>query len=129
MKRSILLFSLRWAVNAFGIWLAVQTFGTGYIDSPEGTTTFIVAGLLFSLVNSFLKPIVVLLSLPFLLLTLGLFMFVINGFIVFVTFKLLPGGDMTFWHAIITGVVLSLVNYILSGLLEVQYTKNQQGES
>lgn len=128
MNRTILLFALRWLVNGFGIWLAVRTFGTGYIDTPEGTTTFIVAGLIFSLVNSLIKPIIVLLSLPFLVLTLGLFMFVINGFVVFITFKLLPGADMTFWHAVITGVILSLVNYILSGLLEVQYTKNQKGE-
>ena len=129
MKRSILMFILRWSVNAFGIWLAVRLFGTGYIDTPEGTTTFIVAGLIFSLVNLLLKPIVVLLSLPLLLITLGLFMFVVNGFIVFITFKLLPGADMTFWYAIITGIVLSLVNYILSGLLEVQYTKNQKGDA
>ena len=123
------MFILRWSVNAFGIWLAVRLFGTGYIDTPEGTTTFIVAGLIFSLVNLLLKPIVVLLSLPLLLITLGLFMFVVNGFIVFITFKLLPGADMTFWYAIITGIVLSLVNYILSGLLEVQYTKNQKGDA
>lgn len=128
MKRVLGLFILRWIFNVFGIWLAVRVFGTGYVDTPEGTAAFVLAGLVFSLVNSFVKPIVVLLSLPLLLVTFGMFMIVINGFIVFLTFTLLPSVDMTFWHAILTGVVMSLVNYILSGLLEVQYTKRQKGD-
>ena len=122
------LFLLRWIVNAAGIWLSVSMLGTGYSDTPEGTTTFIVAGLIFSLINSLIKPIIVLLSLPILVVTLGLFMVVINGIIVFLTFSLLPGLESTFWHAILTGIVLSLANYILSGLLGVQYTKKQKGE-
>lgn len=127
MNRTVGLFVLRWIVNGFGIWLAVRTLGTGYIDTPEGTSTFILAGLVFTIVNSLIKPFVVILSLPILLVSLGLFMFVINGFIVYLTFSLLPSIDITFWHAILTGVVLSIVNYILSGLLEVQYTKKRKG--
>ena len=128
MKRTIGLFVLRWLVNSFGIWLAVMALGTGYSETPEGIATFIIAGLVFSLVNSLIRPIIVILSLPFLLVTLGLFMIVINGMIVYLTFSLLPSIDITFWHAILTSLVMSLVNYILSGLLEVQYTKKQKGE-
>ena len=129
MSRTLGLFILRWAANAFGIWLAVQTFAAGYIQGPQDTGMFIIAGLVFSLVNSFIKPIIIFLSLPLLLLTLGMFMLVINGLVVYITLSLVPSIDMGFWHAILTGVVLSLVNYILSGLLEVQYSKNHKGAS
>lgn len=82
---------------------------------------FLIAGLLFSIVNAFLRPIIIILSLPALLLTLGLFMVIVNGFMVYVALKLAPDFSMTFWHSVLTGLVISLVNYIVSNIVDMEY--------
>lgn len=86
---------------------------------------FLVAGLIFSIVNSIIKPIVVILSLPAILLTLGLFTFVVNGTMVYLSLLMTPGLSMTFLNSILTGMVLSLVNYIVSSALELRYDKSK----
>lgn len=129
MKKQFTVFLLRWLLNSFGLWIAVQLFGTGYSDSQinESAWVFLLAGLIFSVVNAILKPIIVILSLPAILLTLGLFTFIVNGFMVYISLALAPGLRMTFLYSIITGIVLSLVNYIVSSLVELR-RESLQGE-
>ena len=123
MKRQFIVFLLRWLLNSFGLWLAVRLFGTGY--SPEsidaGISVFLLAGLIFSLINSILRPVVIVLSLPAILVTLGLFTFIVNGFMVYLSLALTPGLQMTFWHSVLTGILLSLINYIVSSAVELRY--------
>ena len=123
MKKQFAVFLLRWLLNSFGLWVAVRLFGTGYQPSEidAGLSVFLLAGLIFSLINSLLRPIVIILSLPAILLTLGLFTFVVNGFMVYISLMLAPGLKMTFLFSIITGIVLSLINYIVSSTLELRY--------
>lgn len=125
MKREFSLFILRWMLNSFGLWVAVRIFGTGYSDAEltAGTWVFLVAGLIFSIINAILRPIVIILSLPAILVTLGLFMIVVNGLMVYISLKLAPGLHMTFTYSMITGIVLSLVNYIVSSALELQHMR------
>ncbi|NCU39112.1 phage holin family protein [Candidatus Saccharibacteria bacterium] len=111
-------FVIRWLLNSLGLWLAVKLFGTGYTETPQGIAVFLFAGFIFSIVNTMLRPIVVILSLPALLITLGLFMLVVNGLMVYISLKLAPGVSMTFAHSILTGVVISLVNYIVSNVID-----------
>lgn len=118
MQRQFQGFVIRWGLNSIGLWVAVKLFGTGYTESPEGFFVFLLAGLIFSVVNATIKPVIVVLSLPALLVSLGLFMFVVNGFMVYVSLKLAPGVSMTFWHSILTGIVISLVNYIVSNIVD-----------
>ena len=87
---------------------------------------FLFAGLIFSLVNTVLRPVVIILSLPAILLTLGLFTVIVNGFMVYVSLLLAPGLHMTFWNSVLTGIVLSLVNYIVSSALELQYARRRE---
>lgn len=124
MTRQFLVLILRWLLNSFGLWVAVRLFGTGYTEATVDANVhvFLVAGLIFSLVNAVLKPIVTILSLPAILLTLGLFTVIVNGVMVYVSLMLAPGIAMTFWHSVLTGLVLSLVNYIVSSVLELEYT-------
>jgi len=128
MKRQFLVFVVRWILNSFGLWVAVRIFGTGYDNATLVTSAwvFLFAGLIFSLINSILRPIVIILSLPAILLTLGLFTIIVNGFMVYVSLLLAPGLHMTFWNSVLTGIVLSLVNYIVSSALELQYVRRQE---
>lgn len=128
MRKQFSLFVLRWILNSFGLWVAVRLFGTGLSDADltAGTWAFLFAGLIFSIINAVLRPIAIILSLPAILLTLGLFTIVVNGVMVYLSLLLAPGLHMTFWHSILTGIVLSLVNYIVSSALELQYIKQRE---
>ncbi len=128
MRRQLLVFLLRWLLNSFGLWLAIRLFGNGYSDQAVDASIpiFLLAGLIFSVVNSVVRPIVIVLSLPAILVTLGLFTFIVNGFMVYISFLLTPGLEMTFWHSVLAGILLSLINYIVSSAVEVQYETLQK---
>lgn len=129
MKKQFLVFVIRWILNSFGLWVAVRIFGTGYNDTllESGIWVYLFAGLIFSIMNSVLRPVIIILSLPAILLTLGLFTVVVNGLMVYWSLLLAPGLHMTFWNSVLTGLVLSLVNYIVSSALELQYTRKAGG--
>lgn len=119
MRKQLAVFVLRWAVTSVGIWLAIQLFH-GIVPGHEPNVwSYIGAGLAFSIVNSLLKPIVTILSLPAILLTLGLFIIVVNGLMVYIALLLVPSLKLSFMEAILTGLILSFINYVLSGLLEL----------
>lgn len=121
MRRQLNVFIIRWLLNSFGLWLAITIFGTGLSDSEitAGFWGFLLAGFIFSVVNTVLRPIIVILSLPAILLTLGLFTIIVNGFMVWLSLQLAPGIQMTFLYSILTGMLLSLINYIVSSVFEL----------
>lgn len=123
MRKQLLVFVIRWLATGFGIWLAVGLLG-GVQPGYEPTVwTYAGAGLAFSIVNSFLKPIITILSLPAIVLTLGLFMLVVNGLMVWIALLLVPSLEMSFWQAILAGILLSIINYVISSLLDMHQTK------
>jgi len=119
MRKKFLVFIIRWLLNSFGLWTAVRLFGTGYdnIQVGLGIAGFLTAGLVFSIINSLLKPFFVILSLPVILVSLGFFILIVNGLMVYISLKISPGISMTFFNSILTGIILSLVNYIVSATL------------
>ncbi len=129
MKRQFFVFVVRWVLNSFGLWIAVRLLGTGRPDVIHVATSasaFLVGGLIFSIINSLLKPILVILSLPAILVSLGLFMLIVNGILVYISVALAPGLSMSFLNAILTGIILSLLNYIVSATVEMR--SGQSGE-
>ena len=125
MLRQFLVFLVRWVLNSVGLWIAVRLLGTGYQNTEvtAGIFGYLLAGLIFSLINTILKPILVIFALPAILLTLGLFVLVVNGILVYVSLALAPGISMSFFNSILTGILLSLVNYIVSSALELEYMR------
>jgi len=130
MKRQFLVFLVRWVLNSLGLWVSLRLFGTGSssIDVTAGFWGFLLAGLIFSIINSILKPIAVIFALPAILLTLGLFMLIVNGFMVYISVQLAPGISMTFFNSVLTGILLSLLNYIVSAALELKQSSAQERE-
>lgn len=129
MRKQLTIFAIRWLATSFGIWLAVQLLGGIEPGAQPTIWTYIGAGLAFSVVNSFLKPIVTILSLPAIVLTLGLFMLVVNGLLLWIALLLVPSLNMTLWQAILAGIVLSLINYLISSLLDVRQTSNSRAQA
>ncbi len=115
-------FLVRWVVCSLGLWIAAGLLHSHIqLDTTNNNKLMVVifAGLVLALVNAVIRPIVVLLSLPAILLSLGLFMIVVNGFMVWVAawfYK--PLHVSSFWWAILAGVVIGLVNYLISAILE-----------
>lgn len=120
MRRQFAVFLIRWLLNSLGLWVASRLLSdTAFNDTNATTTTFLLAGLVLSLANSMLKPVVIVLALPAILVTLGLFMLVVNGLMVYIALNLVPHLHIHFFSAIVTGVIISLINYTISGFLEL----------
>jgi putative membrane protein len=84
----------------------------------EGPLAALIAGALLGVVNVLVKPLLLLLTLPFTLLTFGLFLFVVNAICLGLTAGLVPGfGIDGFWAALLGAVVVSVVSWILNGVL------------
>ena len=107
-------FLLRGAFAALGLWIATF-FVTGlHFDRPA---TLIIAGLVLGLVNAFLRPVLVVLTLPITLVTLGLFLLVINAAMIGLVAWLLPGMHVqSFGSALATAIIVSLVGWVGAAL-------------
>jgi putative membrane protein len=118
MKRPFARFMIRWFVCALGIWIAAGVLGNR-ISYDRRLWVIIVSGLILALVNAVIKPIVIILSLPAILFSLGLFMVVINGLMVMIVSKVYePLHVRNFWAAVLAGMVIGLVNYLVTTILE-----------
>lgn len=106
---------LRWAVLTLAVWLAAYVVPD--VQVHGGFWTYVWVALLFGLVNAVLGPILRLVSLPFTLLTLGLFAFVVNGILVAITAGLSEKFDVGgFFPAFLAALVISLVSTVLNRL-------------
>jgi putative membrane protein len=103
-------FLLRAAIVALGLWLATLWVPGVYIDSP---TTLLLAGILLGIVNSIVRPIAIVLTLPMTIVTLGLFLLVINACMVALVAWLLTGMHLAgFGSAFWASVVVSLTSMV-----------------
>ncbi|MFZ1249646.1 MAG: phage holin family protein [Candidatus Saccharimonadales bacterium] len=111
-------FFLRWFVSSLGLWIAAGLLSGG-VGYQNRTIVVLWAGAILALINLVIKPILVLASLPAILLTLGIFMLVINGLTVYIASRLYaPLHISSFGVAILTGVIIGLVNYLVTAILE-----------
>jgi putative membrane protein len=103
-------FFVRAAIVALGLWLATVWVHGVKIDSPA---TLILAGILLGVVNSIVRPIAILLTLPMTILTLGLFLLVINAGMLALVAWMLPGMHVAgFGPAFWTALLVSLVSIV-----------------
>src|ERR1700722_12028687 len=103
-------FLIRAIIVALGLWLATAWVNGVSIDTPA---TLILAGVLLGIVNSVVRPIAILLTLPMTIVTLGLFLLVINAGMVALVAWILPGMHVAgFWSAFWTSVLVSLVSFV-----------------
>lgn len=107
-------FILRAAIAAVGLWLATEWIQGLSIDTPM---TLVVAAVLLGIVNAFVRPLLILLTLPFTVVTLGLFLLVVNAAMLGLVAALLPGMHVAgFWAAFWGALVVSIVSWIGSML-------------
>lgn len=105
-------FLLRWLFNAVAIYLT--TLIIRGIQVPNFTAALI-AALVLGIVNAFIRPIVLLLTLPINILTLGLFTLVINTLMLYIVAAVVPSFVITsFWSALIGALLIALISTLLS---------------
>ncbi|HSY95551.1 MAG TPA: phage holin family protein [Steroidobacteraceae bacterium] len=103
-------FLVRALIVALGLWLATVWVNGVSIDTPG---TLILAGVLLGIVNSVVRPVAIVLTLPMTIVTLGLFLLVINAGMVALVAWILPGMHVAgFWSAFWTSVLVSLVSFV-----------------
>lgn len=118
MKGPFARFLLRWFVSSLGLWIAAGLLSNA-INYGGSIGVIVIAGLILAVINVIIKPILIIFSLPAILFSLGLFMIIINGFMVFLASKLYTNLHVTnFWAAILAGMVIGLVNYLVTAILE-----------
>jgi putative membrane protein len=112
------MFILRAAIVAVGLWLATKILAGLQFDSPG---ILLLAAVLLGIVNAIVRPIAVILTLPLTLLSLGLFLLVINAGMVALVAWLLEGFRISsFWTALGASIIVSLTSWAASGLIGEQ---------
>jgi putative membrane protein len=108
-------FLLRVVLNTVGVLLAARVVPGIHVDSASAA---LVAGLVLGIVNAIIRPVLIVLTLPFTLLTLGLFIFVVNAACLGLVSWLVPGFSVHgFASALVGSVFITLVSWLLSTLL------------
>jgi putative membrane protein len=108
-------FLLRVVINAVAIYLAAAIVPgiviTGFLAAGG-------AGLVLGVVNAIVRPVLLVLTLPVTLLTLGLFLFVLNGLCLWLTSLIVTGFEVHgFWAAVLGALVVSFVSWVLNALV------------
>jgi putative membrane protein len=108
-------FVMRAAISALGLWVASQVFTGLHFESPQ---KLVVAAVLLGVVNAFVRPLVFLLTLPLTVLTLGLFVLVLNAAMVGLVAWIVPGFTISgVWTAGGTALIVSLVSWASSSAI------------
>jgi putative membrane protein len=108
-------FLLRAVITAVGLWVATQVVSGVHVDSP---TTLLIAALVLGVVNAIVKPVAFILTLPVTIITLGLFLFVLNAAMVALAAWLVPGFHLSgFRAALLTAIIVWIVSWIGHALI------------
>jgi putative membrane protein len=108
-------FVLRALLSGFGLWLASQWVVGVHFDTPG---TLIAAAVLLGVVNAIVRPIVFVLTLPLTILTLGLFLLVLNAGMVALVAWILPGFHLrSFGAALLTWIIVWLTGWVGTALI------------
>jgi putative membrane protein len=104
--------AVRWAFNVAALFVAAWLLsGISYGDS---WWSLLIAAIVFTLANAFVKPVLAVLSIPFIVVTLGIFYFLINVLMLYLTDWIV--GDFqieSFWWAVLGALIVSIVNFIM----------------
>jgi putative membrane protein len=106
---------LTWLINAVALIALPYVFTSIAVDD---FVTALVVAVVLGLVNALIRPILILLTLPATILTLGLFIFVINGLLFWAVGSFVPGFHVAgFWAGVFGAIVFSVISWILSAIL------------
>jgi len=108
-------FALTLLLNGVAVFVAAHVVPGITVQSP---TSALIAGAILGVVNALVRPVLILLTLPFTLITLGLFLFVVNAICLGLVAWLVPGFALSgFLAALVGAIVISVVSWLLTALI------------
>jgi putative membrane protein len=114
-----------WLSNIVALFVAAAIFSG--VDYDGRFWILVLAGLVFGLVNLFVRPLVIFLALPAVILTLGLALLLVNAFMLWLTDLIVGPFEVSgFWTAVGAAVIVSLVNWALAALLRPEWRRRTQ---
>jgi putative membrane protein len=115
MFGSLALFLLHWIIISLSLWVSSAVFsGLRFAD----TSSLIISALLLGFVNAMIKPILVLLTLPLTVVTLGLFLLVLNALMIMLVSSMVSGFTVSsFWTAFFASIFISIMNVFFSSVI------------
>ncbi len=109
---------LSWLINAVAVYATAYFLDIIYIES---FTSALIVALVLGLINAIIKPILVFFSMPFIVVTLGLFLLIINGAMLYLASYFVSGFALTgFWAAVLGSIIISLISWLLSAIFGVK---------
>ena len=108
---------LVWLINAFAVYVTASLLGGIYIKNFWAA---IIVALVLGLINAIVKPVLVFFSIPFIIVTLGLFLLIINALMLLLAATLVDGFTVSsFGWAVLGSLVISLVSWMLSSMFNI----------
>jgi putative membrane protein len=112
-----------WVVSILGIWLSDLL---GLLSFGDEFVTLIVAGLVLAFLNTFIRPILNFLSIPFIIVTLGFFMLIVSAFTLWITSEIVREFELDgFWSTIGAAIILAILNSVVGGALRGPSVKTE----
>jgi putative membrane protein len=116
MGRRVLIFITKLAINALALLVVDTLFRGIWFDNNQAT---VIAALVLALVNTYLRPLVVVLTMPINILTLGLFTLVINALMLKLVSWVIPTFHVEgFWTAVGGALIISIISFLLNWFLQ-----------
>lgn len=110
-------FLLRLLLNSVALWIVAQLYSGVFFAPGSGLLDYLVAGLILGLANALIRPILLLLTLPLNLVTLGLFTLVVNAVVLVLVASFTHLEVRGFGGAFIGAIILAIVSYLLNTLV------------
>ena len=108
-------FLLKWFITTVSIFIVANIFGIIYIENLKA---LVLAALILGILNAILRPVLIILTLPINIFTLGLFTLVINGVLLYAVSGLVSGFEIaSFWRAFWAALLISIVNALINFLI------------
>lgn len=125
---------IRLAVNAVALWVAFQIVPGLQYTAESGTSLFVIA-LIFGLVNALVRPVIVLLTCPLIVLSLGLFVLIINTIMLSLTIWIAGPQNLNlgisstgFWATFLGAIVISVVSGVINLLIKDNNEESRNGK-
>ena len=132
MNKNLLNFILQWINSTVALWITSVLF-EGFIFSS--TESLLLSSVLLTFINIFIKPIVLLLALPFAIVTLGLFVPLLNGAFLMLIASIISDFQIeSYWISVFSGLLISIISFLInislgntrSSLVYKKFSRNQE---
>ncbi len=115
IRHPVLRFLIFWGVNTLSLWVADDLFDGIAFQTVQA---LFISGLVLGVVNTFVKPVLLLLTLPLSIVTLGIFVLVVNALMLLLVAWLVPGFAVSgFWAGFFVALFVSVFSFIINSLL------------